>query len=260
MIVRVNINITDINSEPEPCSERLSQALFNELLEVLDKKDGHYKVKSWDNYRGWIAAHFVIEHDGFNGSDCRIVVSNLASGLEEPDGNSKKIAFLPYGCRLYGSIKSGFLRVSSEKYGEIYVKDSDLIKTDKSQNKNSYSNESLISEAEKFLSVPYLWGGRSFFGIDCSGFVQTIFRRFGIDLPRDSNDQIKRGAEIKRGQIELGDLLFFPRHVALAVSGTRYIHSSSGNGGVAYNCFDKDSKEYNQYLDDSFICARRIVE
>lgn len=260
MIVRVNINVTDINSEPESCSERLSQALFNELLEVIDKKDGYYRVKSWDNYKGWIAAQFTIEHNGFSGSDCGIVVSNLASGFMEPDEYSTRIAFIPYGCSLYGSFESGFLKISSERYGEIYVKDSDLIKTDINQSKNLYSSESLITEAEKFLSVPYLWGGRSSFGIDCSGFVQTIFRRFGVDLPRDSNDQIKCGTEIKRGKIEFGDLLFFPRHVALAVSDTRYIHSSSGNGGVAYNSFDRDSKEYNQYLEESFVCARRIVE
>jgi cell wall-associated NlpC family hydrolase len=126
--------------------------------------------------------------------------------------------------------------------------------------KISLDKDTLLNEAEKFLGAPYLWGGRSFFGIDCSGFVQTIVRRFGVELPRDTKDQIKCGEEIKRDQIHLGDLLFFPRHVALAISKMDFIHSSSSNGGVAFNSLDPANKIYSRHLDESFKTARRIFE
>lgn len=152
-----------------------------------------------------------------------------------------------------------FFKVSSERYGDIYIKRSDLSAlADINIKYDSKSNE-LVMEAEKFLGAPYLWGGRSFFGIDCSGFAQTIMRRFGISLPRDTKDQINCGEDVKREDIKSGDLLFFPRHVTIAVSDTQMIHSSLSNGGVAYNSFDPQSRVYSKYLDESFVTARRVL-
>ncbi len=259
MKVRVNINVADMRAEAESGSERLSQALYNEILEVIDQNNGYLRVRSRDHYEGWMAKQFTAENSGSEGPDRRIVVSNLASGLAEPVEKSKRIVSIPYGCGLDGIIEDDFLRISSERYGVFFVRISELVVDNKKQNRELLGPESLVAEAEKFLSAPYLWGGRSFFGIDCSGFAQAIFQRFGVDLPRDSRDQIKRGEEIARDKIQWGDLLFFPRHVALAVSDNLYIHSSSGNGGVAYNSLNPKDKRYHEYLDKSYITARRVT-
>jgi cell wall-associated NlpC family hydrolase len=119
--------------------------------------------------------------------------------------------------------------------------------------------DNLISEVEKFLGAPYLWGGRTFFGIDCSGFVQCIMRRFGVQLPRDSKDQRKKGTKISRSDIRAGDLLFYPGHVTLAVSDMMMIHSSGSNGGVAYNSLDPRSPLYNKFFDKNIETVRRIA-
>jgi len=260
MISRININIADIRSEPKFQSERTSQALFNELVEVLDAKDGYLRVKSRDGYVGWTAAHFISEHKEFQGEATYMVISNLAAGFACPDADSAPTVYLPYGCCLYGEEEDSFLKISTERYGEIYVCLAETLTLTGPLKPFRPDENFIISEAEKFLSAPYLWGGRSFFGIDCSGFVQTIMRRFGWELPRDTKDQIKCGVEVGRENIQNGDLLFFPRHVALAVSKREFIHSSSGNGGVAYNSLDNRSDLYNEYLDRELKTARRIFE
>ena len=96
-----------------------------------------------------------------------------------------------------------------------------------------FSVNKFIKYAKSFLNVPYLWGGKSSLGFDCSGLVQTIFKNFGIYLPRDSHEQIKyRGLfEIDYSDTEEGDLLFFSdkkviNHVAICIGNEEIIHSS----------------------------------
>ena len=96
-----------------------------------------------------------------------------------------------------------------------------------------FSPSNLINTAKSFLDIPYLWGGKSSLGFDCSGFVQTVFKVLNIDLPRDSSQQIKHRdlIEINYSQLEVGDLLFFSEnktvnHVAICIGNEEIIHSS----------------------------------
>ena len=109
----------------------------------------------------------------------------------------------------------------------------------------------LISYAKSFLGVPYLWGGKSSLGFDCSGFVQTIFKMCGVNMPRDASQQIlKRDLiEIDYKDIQNGDLLFFSEkkhvnHVAIYIGNNEIIHSS---GCVKIENL-KDNKKLNQKL------------
>lgn len=260
MIARVNINVADIRREAQFHTERTSQALLNELVDVLQEKAGYCRVRTWDQYEGWIAKQFLTGHDNFDGQGPFTVVSNLASAFENADPASRRMASIPYGCQLFGTDLGEYLETSSERYGDTYIKRSDLSGPDDISKEYSSKADDLTMEAEKFLGAPYLWAGRTFFGVDCSGFAQIIMKRFGILLPRDTKDQIRHGQEVKREEIRAGDLLFFPRHVTLAVSWNLMIHSSLSNGGVAYNSFDPKSPVYSEYLDESFIAARRVLE
>ena len=258
MKFRVNINIADVRAEPKFKSERISQALFNEVVEFIEEKGGYTRARSSDSYIGWIGSQFLSGYEDKSNENKYLVTSNFAIGLEAPDTESGQIAYFPYGCSLYGSEESGFLKFSSERYGNLNVNMEDTMHMNGSIEPYRPEPEDMIHEAEKFLSAPYLWGGRSFFGIDCSGFAQTIMRRFGWELPRDTKDQVNCGVEIQKDDIQCGDLLFFPRHVTIAVSNDRYIHSSLGNGGVAYNSFDSGDPLYNGNLHKEFKTARRI--
>jgi len=260
LYARVNINVADVRAERKGRSERVSQALFNELVEIIKEEEKYCGIRQEDGYEGWIRKQFLTAHDRFQGNGPFIVAKNLASAFIKPDLSSKRVTSIPYGCLLYGREIDGFLKIFSERYGEFFINSSDYMDIENFHKAAELDSTNIVAEADKFLGAPYLWGGRSFFGIDCSGFVQTIMNRFDIALPRDTKDQIRTGVEIKREDIRAGDLLFFPRHVTLALSKDLMIHSTPSNGGVAYNSLDPESPIYSKHHDESFITARRVSE
>lgn len=260
MIASININVADVREKPSNRSERVSQGLFNENVVITDKGEAFSRVRFVDGYAGWIGNQFLSESGTAPRDEQFFVQTLLAAGHERPDVVSRKKTILPFGCRLSGEVESGYLKVRSKRYGEVFILKADLIDKSSLVPPADVETEDIVIEAEKFLGVPYLWGGRTSFGVDCSGYVKAIFARFGIELPRDTKDQIDAGKEIPRADIRRGDLVFFPRHVALAVSKNLIIHSSRKNGGVAYNSFDLASDIYNAKLDKSFITAQRIFE
>lgn len=257
---RININVADVRAEPRNRSERVSQALFFEIVEVTGETEKFLRIIQQDGYEGWIRKEFVSGHEGFEGGGPYIVTENLTAAYVTADRNSRRITSIPYGCRLYGIEADSFLQIESDRYGEIFVSLDDCVSPGTMNIDAVIDSAAIAAEAEKFLGAPYLWGGRSFFGIDCSGFVQTILRGFGTSIPRDTKDQIKVGTEIRREDVRAGDLLFFPRHVTLALSKDLMIHSTPSNGGVAYNSLDPESPIYSPYHDRSFIAARRVSE
>jgi gamma-D-glutamyl-L-lysine dipeptidyl-peptidase len=258
MTGRININVADIRREPTDHSERVSQGLFNEIVEVIEDGEKMQKVRFLDGYEGWIIKQFISEHDGFYGHGPYIVDSGLAPVFEKPELTSKRLTLLPYGSKLFGTVKEGFLRIRTERYGSIYISGYNIIGGDELPIFSAQDSYNLQREAEKFLGAPYLWGGRTMFGVDCSGFVGLIAAHFGVTLPRDTKDQIKFGIEVAREDIIPGDLLFFPGHVAMAITKELYIHSSRTNGGVAFNSLDFRDQLYNETLDKSLVTIRRI--
>lgn len=150
MTGRIMINVTDVRSEPRFQSERISQALFNELAEIIDEDADYHKIRQWDGYEGWIGKQFISSHGGFDGQGPFVVTSNLASAYVNPDISSRRVTSLPYGCDLYGKITGDFLKISSEKYGDLYIALNQLVRRN-GLSRDKLNSSVINTETEKFL-------------------------------------------------------------------------------------------------------------
>jgi cell wall-associated NlpC family hydrolase len=118
----------------------------------------------------------------------------------------------------------------------------------------------VMTKIIELINTPYLWGGTTTYGIDCSAFVQTVFRRaLGIELPRTSIMQSTVGDEVGREDLRFGDLVFFNTigrrisHVGIYLGESYFAHSSS-NGGVKVSSLNED------YYYSRFVTARRVIQ
>jgi len=259
-LFRINTNVANIRSEPKFKSERTSQALFNEIVEIIKKGEEYSLVRLSDGYEGYLKNNFFSEEDNQEDGD-HIVSASIAIAYTGADERAPAATMLPFTAAIKVKKRANnFVVCDSPRFGEIYIVADDLVPIGQMPRLSRATTPIFMDSLRRFIGVPYLWGGRSFFGFDCSGLAQTNFKFFGIDLPRDTKDQIDSGKEVKREQIQPGDLLFFKRHVAIAISDKSFIHSSSFTGGVYINSFDKSKGNYLKHLDEGFITARRVIE
>jgi cell wall-associated NlpC family hydrolase len=124
---------------------------------------------------------------------------------------------------------------------------------------------------QRFVGVPYLWGGRTPFGFDCSGFSQAFWDFMGVSIPRDADQQCQAGLPIE-GAPRPGDLLFFGEanvdrpstrfagisHVAISLGGDEIIHSNGAAWGVSYNSLNPERPGFRAWLREHLVGARRF--
>ncbi|HET8623189.1 MAG TPA: C40 family peptidase [Gemmatimonadales bacterium] len=123
----------------------------------------------------------------------------------------------------------------------------------------------VLNTADDHLGVPYRWGGTTPAGFDCSGFVQYVYRRHGVELPRTSRHQVRAGRVVSRRPVALrpGDLMFFASedaridHVAIYAGDNRIIHATASGGAVRY---DDLSSARGQWVARRHVASRRVVE
>ncbi|MEW6719527.1 MAG: LysM peptidoglycan-binding domain-containing protein [Thermodesulfobacteriota bacterium] len=117
----------------------------------------------------------------------------------------------------------------------------------------------IVRVAKKMISIPYVWGGTSLTGFDCSGFVRMVFGLLNLDLPRSAREQFGVGRDVDRGDLSIGDLVFFqtyakyPSHVGIYLGDNRFIHASSGARRVNITSMD------HPYYVKRYIGARRLL-
>ncbi|HRS53758.1 MAG TPA: C40 family peptidase [Bacteroidales bacterium] len=199
-----NLAIIPMRLEPSHKAEMVNQMLFGELYSVLETYNNWYKiVLQHDNYIGWIphTGYNPISTNDFNKilNQKPYISGNLYTHIKVV--NSYIEEWLPAGSFLYpinnNTFYAGNIRFSiNSKDDVILIKD--------------HQEYSIYSAASLFIGSPYLWGGRSPMGIDCSGLVQIAARMAGIFLPRDTSEQVHKGETIDFiSEARAGDIAFF---------------------------------------------------
>lgn len=216
-----NLAIIPLRSEPNDRSEIVSQVLFGEHFEILEQHNQWYKIKiQYDAYEGWIDSKQieVISESSFNKlSNDKIILS--ADLLEYITAPNNYMIPIPLGSSLSFLTHNEINRTNFEFEG--------------SKTSNQKSKESLINTSFMYLNAPYLWGGKTPFGIDCSGFTQMVYKLNGYHLLRDASQQATQGEALSFiEESEPGDLAFFDNdegniiHVGIIMADNYIIHAS----------------------------------
>jgi ribosomal protein L35AE/L33A/uncharacterized protein YgiM (DUF1202 family) len=275
----VIISIGNVHREPGQQKELLTQALMGTVVKLLKKTNGYFYIQMPDQYLGWLdtSSVYVANQSDINAwlSVPKVIVTMPAGVVyKRPEAFSKILCDVVEGCILkYFGSKNGWTSVELADGRKGFVADT-LIQDLDDWNKNRVlSGENIEKTAKLFLGIPYLWGGTSVKGMDCSGFIKTVYRFNGMELNRDAIQQARQGTPVDHPgkafqNLKKGDLLFFGRktsadkqehitHVAIYLENGLFIHSS---GCVHYGSFNPSSKYYEKALLKNFVRARRIVQ
>lgn len=249
----VKIPVADLRLEPNFNSERVSQALFNTPVELGEEKENYISATLSDGYRGWIYKNHLAYPFNAGASVANLKVA--VPFLPVCSSNKKtKVSVLPFNTSIRIFKKAGdWFQIGSDGTVLGWAKKDGVLEIKKIK----FSVLGLIKRGMEFLGTPYLWGGISSFGFDCSGFLFTLFDYFGKNIPRDTSEQIKMGEEIPFAKIKAGDLLFFPGHVALYAGKNKILHANLWGGGVALDSIGKGEKNYNPVI-EKLTSVRRV--
>lgn len=240
-----------VRAKAAHASEMVSMLLFGESVQILDEEEDYYLVENtFDAYQGFVPKIHLEEHAegaSFFVQDDFLQIPFRQGSILLPKGsiltNFNNVGFTYQGHQLQVPPGARILELATA----------------------TYQSDLLLKNAKCFVGTPYLWGGRTRFGIDCSGFVQLLYKEMGISLKRDAKQQVLQGQAVDSiSGSQAGDLAFFANksgtvtHVGLLDGEGNIIHSS---GQVRVDSVDEKgiyNAELNRYTHD--LCAiRRMV-
>ncbi|CAN5509743.1 C40 family peptidase [soil metagenome] len=271
----ISISVANIRSTPEHSSELSTQLTLGMSVKILKEQQSWYLIQGPDQYIGWINKGVVQE---FNQEEMKqwqesgkIIYTNMygfAYATEDKDG--KKVSDLVAG---------NILKLLEEKakFYKAEFPDKRVAYLDKNESasletwlQESANENQLVNTAFEMMGIPYLWGGTSVKGVDCSGFTKTIFFLNRQLIPRDASQQVEVGELIdETGNFEnlmTGDLLFFGSrdsnkrervvHVGMWIGNNEFIHASDR---VMINSFDPQAANFDQYNLNRYLRTKRIT-
>ncbi len=217
------VPLRESNSER---SEMTSQLLFGELVEIIEERESWFFVCNLaDNYSGWIDSKMIKKLET---EELSVLQNSPVFRITIPVSVCKKTTsdatmFLPGGSILYGIVDNELI-IADENY---IVEKSDIFVS------KEVDGNQIIRLAIQYLNAPYLWGGKSILGLDCSGLTQLVFSISGIQLKRDASQQVEEGEVIDfLSEAQAGDLAFFENkegkiiHVGILLNSQQIIHAS----------------------------------
>jgi SH3-like domain-containing protein len=250
----VRRDLADVRATPSADAELVDQTHYGEEVTVLGERDDWRYVQGADQYFGWLNLDDLAVLTGY--AENLVVAVLLADVRDAPRIDASVIARLPAGTAIPPT------EASPEGWREIHLGPGwrtgfialpDLV--DVRGLPHRYPTDvDYLKTAESFIGVPYLWGGTTALGLDCSGLVQQVYRLNRVALPRDADQQAVLGRRVDEARA--GDLMFFGAervtHVALATSASEFIHAPMKGGLVEHGRLGGERKllGIRRYLPD----------
>ena len=225
-----SVSVAPVRAENSDRAEIVTQLLFGESCDILEVDKNWTKIKiHFDGYEGWVDTKQV-------------------SPISDADFIKRKTK----------TVTENFINYQHNGEKTLLSIGSEIDSDNQEDTKNNIDKENLKKTTLEFLNVPYLWGGRSFFGIDCSGFTQIVYKVNGVQLPRDAYQQAELGEVLDFiEEAEIGDLAFFENeegriiHVGIMLENQKIIHA---HGKVridqldSVGIFNKDQNKHTHKL------------
>ncbi len=260
-ICNVSENNLNIRKEPDESGKLVGKLPKNAACEIISTENGWAYIKS-GKVEGYVKEEYLI-----TGFEAKMRGEELASATavstadalnirEEPSTEAEIVTQVAAGevLDIVEILDDGWIRVYLDDE-EVYVS-SDYVEVKSELNTAVTLTELLYGQgvsdirvdlcqyAKQFLGNPYVWGGTSLTnGADCSGFVLSVFAKYGVSLPRTSREQATRGTKIDADQLKPGDLVFYAKggtinHVAIYIGSGQVIHASSPKTGIKISSYN----------------------
>ncbi|NHE57466.1 C40 family peptidase [Cyclobacterium plantarum] len=271
----VTNSVANIRSEPRHSAELATQALMGTPLNVLKASGSWYLVQTPDGYLSWVDAAAIVRlnQESLNlwMEKDKVVVTEMIANIYADESTSDIVSDITAGnvLELIEISQTGYsVALPDNRRGFISLEKA--VPYERWKNSRSTDDQSLIQTARLMMGSPYLWGGTSPKGMDCSGFTKTIYFLNGMVIPRDASQQINEGELVDSDKnwenLEVGDLLFFgvPAtaeskervvHVGMWIGDNQFIHS---RGRVRISSFDPDDENYDAYELNRYLRTKRI--
>lgn len=256
--------VADMHSSGREDTDVVSQAIYGTNVEILGERNNWARVRTPDGYTGWMHRANLVRSDRRYGQSGPFVeVINLFANVyrEASATKHKPMLTVPFETRLE---PAGDERNAGERWLQVRLLDNQLgwvQAGDVTNAPNKLTVAEMIGLSKMFLGLPYLWGGTSTYGYDCSGFTQMLVRRRGILMPRDADQQAAWSgvANVPKNALRPGDLLFFGpssdkiTHTGMYIGNGEFINATTHERPVIQ--VDKLS---DPHWNKIFVCARRV--
>jgi len=255
--------VANMYSRPTREADVVSQAIFSTNVAIIEQQPGWLHVRTPDAYTGWIASGSAVVRPPYAASGRVARVENLFASLYRETDITKHepVITVPFEARI--EIASGPVG-PDDRWLEVRLPDNRtawLQSGDVSFDTRPQSIAEVIEFSKRFLGLPYLWGGTSTFGYDCSGFTQMLCRRRGTVIPRDADLQAAWDGmqQVALDALEPGDLLYFGSradhitHTGMYIGGGQFINATPHQHPVIQIC-PLDDPHWKHLL----VAARRL--
>lgn len=269
----INNSVANLRKNPSHSSELVSQTILGTGVSILKKKGEWYLIQTPDKYISWIDHGGIVamskeKYDNYFASDVGVFTRPYGFSYETKKKN-KVVSDLVLG----SALKIVEIRSKHTKYeypdGRKAWIENRLMNSISSIRGMNYSIQNLLENAHSLIGVPYLWGGTSSKGFDCSGYTKSVYLMNGYILPRDASQQVKEGILVDNSRnwnlLEAGDLMFFGYykddklridHVSIWLGDGYFIQSSKN---VRISSVYSDNSNFDDYHMAKYIESRRII-